>query len=133
MLERLSDKNPCDSCKVDRQIGNPNRWECECDRCLKHSEWKDECIKRLEEYEIAEENGMIVILPCKVGDIVYIIFDQKIYKGKCDGFEYDRLMSNWFINIKTPDLGKTFEIFEDIGKTIFFTKEEAEKALGEMK
>ena len=69
----------------------------------------------------------------KVGDIVYIIFDQKIYKGKCDGFEYDRLMSNWFINIKTPDLGKTFEIFGDIGKTIFFTKEEAEKALGEMK
>ena len=92
----------------------------------------EKAIKKLGELEDAEDKGRLVVLPCKARDMVYIIFDKKIYKGKCDGFEYDRLMSNWFIKIKTPDLGKTFEIFEDIGKTIFFTKEEAEKALKEM-
>ena len=92
----------------------------------------NQAIKKLAEYEKAEEEGRVMILPCKAGDTVYIIFDKKIYEGKCNGFEYDRIMSDWFINIKTPDLGKTFEIFGDIGKTIFFKKEEAEKALKEM-
>lgn len=40
MTERLSNKNPCNACKVDRQIGNPNRWECECDSCDKPIDWK---------------------------------------------------------------------------------------------
>lgn len=57
LTERLSNKNPCNDCKVDRQIGNPNRWECECDRCDKPNDWKNECVKKLAEYEIAEEEG----------------------------------------------------------------------------
>ena len=65
MTERLSNKNPRNACKVDRQIGNQNRWECECDRCSKPNEWKNECIKKLAEYETAEEEGRLVVLPCK--------------------------------------------------------------------
>lgn len=54
-MEKLSEKNPCKSCKVDRQTGNPYSWQCECDRCLKPSRWKDECVKKLEKYEQSEE------------------------------------------------------------------------------
>lgn len=50
-MNKLSDKNPCDTCTVDRQIGNPYRWQCECDRCQKPYEWKKECVNRLSEYE----------------------------------------------------------------------------------
>lgn len=50
-MNKLSDKNPCDICTVDRQIGNPYLWQCECDRCQKPYEWKKECVNRLREYE----------------------------------------------------------------------------------
>lgn len=50
-MERLSDKNPCNTCTIDRQIGNPYRWQCECDRCQKPDNWKDECIEKLKQYE----------------------------------------------------------------------------------
>ena len=115
MTERLSDKNPCDSCKVDRQIGNPNRWECECSRCDKPNDWKNDCIKRLAEYETAEEEGRLVVLPCKVGARVYEIY-QLCGAGVWEIEEH---------KIKLEDLDK-------IGITVFLTREEAEKALKEM-
>lgn len=34
-MERSSDKNPCNNCTVDRQIGNTYRHQCEYDRGLK--------------------------------------------------------------------------------------------------
>ncbi len=73
MTERLSNKNPCNDCKVDRQIGNPNRWQCECDRCDKPNDWKNDCVKKLAEYEAAEEDGLLKVLPCKVGDTLFVI------------------------------------------------------------
>lgn len=140
MLERLSDKNPCDSCKVDRQIGNPNRWECECDRCLKHSEWKDECIKRLAEYETAEEEGRLVILPCKIGQCVYTNHSmvgwymrktERPYLGRVVFIGLNAEES--FFNIVFGE-GKMLQYkFSDIGKTVFLTREEAEKALRDLK
>lgn len=54
-MEKLSDKNPCNVCAADRQTGNPYRHQCECDRCLKPGRWKDECIKKLKEYEDLEQ------------------------------------------------------------------------------
>ena len=115
MIERLSDKNPCDSCKVDRQIGNPNRWECECSRCDKPNDWKNDCIKKLAEYENAEEEGRLKVLPCEVGTRVYEIYQ---FCG-CGAWEIEEH------KIKLEDLDK-------IGKTVFLTREEAEKALKEM-
>ena len=119
MTERLSNKNPCNDCKVDRQIGNPNRWECECDMCGKPYEWKNDCIKKLAEYETAEEEGRLVVLPCKVGDFVYKIIYQR------DNFD-DRSY-----RIVT-EVRFRLDMIDDIGKTIFLTREEAEKALKEM-
>ena len=115
MTERLSDKNPCTNCKADRQIGNPNRWECECDSCDKPIDWKNDCVKKLEEYETAEDEGRLVVLPCKVGTRVYEIYQ---FCG-CGAWEIEEH------KIKLEDLDK-------IGKTVFITEEEAEKALKEM-
>ena len=94
VTERLSNKNPCNDCKVDRQIGNPNRWQCECDRCSKPYEWKNDCIKKLAEYETAEEEGKLVILPkCNIGDTVYLPIDSQnnIYTGTVVGLEYAKM------------------------------------------
>lgn len=145
MIERLSDKNPCNSCKVDRQIGNPNRWECECSRCDKPSDWKNDCIKKLSEYETAEEEGRLVVLPCKVGDTVYEIRSDytkcsvcgdKFNEYECQGCEHECDSRKIYTIYEY-----TMYILEDIvqhircnnwGKTIFTTREEDEKALKEM-
>lgn len=92
--------------------------------------------RKLQEYETAEEEGRLVILPkCNIGDTVYlpIDFQNKIYTGEIEGFEYAKMRNTWVAKIRTDD-GKTcYEAFEDFGKTVFFTREEAEKALEDMK
>ena len=145
MTERLSDKNPCNSCKVDRQIGNPNRWECECSRCEKPNDWKNDCIKKLSEYETAEREGRLVVLPCKAGDTVYEIRSDytecSAYGDKYDGYGCEGCE----VECDSRKIYKieeyTMYLLENIvwhircgnwGKTIFTTREEAEKALKEM-
>lgn len=128
MTERLSDKNPCNSCKVDRQIGNPNRWECECSRCDKPNDWKNGCIKKLAEYETAEEEGRLVVLPCKVGDAVYL---PNEYAGMVAEFkivEFCMFTDGYTI---IDDYGNEYRI-KDFGKIIFLTREEAENELKEL-
>lgn len=79
-------------------------------------------------------NGVIVP-PCKVGDTVYGIYTH-YRNGKQSVFEYDveeliycsnRGVRPWII---TCFGGTRFDNC-DFGKTVFFTREEAEKALAE--
>lgn len=77
-------------------------------------------IDKLAEYEAAEEEGILVVLPCKVGDFVYKIIYQR------DNFD-DRPY-----RIVTK-VRFRFDMIDDIGKTIFLTREEAEKKLEEIK
>ena len=72
-------------------------------------------IQKLGEYETADEEGRLVVLPCKVGIRVYEIYQFCGY-GAWEIEEH---------KIKLEDLDK-------IGKTVFLTREEAEKALKEM-
>ena len=124
MTESLSNKNPCNDCKIDRQIGNPNRWECECDICSKPYEWKNDCIKKLAEYETAEEEGRLVVLPCKVGTTVYVI-DYTWNYGEIG----DKAKRNYFIK----RMSFVYGMINVFNKTVFLTRKEAEKALEEMK
>jgi hypothetical protein len=87
-----------------------------------------ELYNRLKEYEDAEEAGLLVRLPCKVGDVVYAAFeDEDVLCGEvyaistCDG-------TNWF-SVRY-DCGLRFDHkWCEIGKIVFFTREEAEAAL----
>lgn len=130
-MERLTDKNPCNSCNADRQIGNPNRWQCECSRCSKLPTWKNECIKKLKEYENAEEQGLLLKLQCKIGDEAYEIHPLT---GKIT----TRKITNISI-YNAPDLtifyisGNYLILDENIGKTVFLKRDEAEEALRKMK
>ena len=123
VTERLSNKNPCNDCRIDRQIGNPNRWECECDRCEKPNDWKNECVKKLAEYETAEEEGRLVVLPCKVGSTVYRILYTLAF-----GEIGDKAEKHYFIRETSFEYG----MIDDLNETVFLTREEAEKALKEM-
>lgn len=74
---------------------------------------------RLRELAEADKDGRVLILPCKLGTKVYRI------RYKIADYPDDpelEIATTWF----TP------EYREDIGKTVFFTHKEAEKALQEM-
>ena len=93
------------------------------------------CVEKLAEYETAEEEGRLVILPkCNIGDTVYIPIDfqNKIYTGTVDGFEYSPRRNKWVVKIITDDGEKCYEAFDDFGKTFFLDIEDAAKALKEM-
>ena len=78
-----------------------------------------EAIDKLTEYETAEEEGRLVVLPCKVGDIVYKIMCQR---DNFDDRPYRIVTAVKF----------TLDMTDDIGKKVFLTREEAEKALKRM-
>ena len=76
----------------------------------------NQAIKKLAEYEDAEEQGRLIILPCKIGSPVYKIMYQR------DNFD-DRL----YPIVTTVNF--TYEMIDQIGKTVFYTPEEAEEKL----
>lgn len=91
-------------------------------------------------------NGAI-LLPCKIGDIIYVmskswhveiddissyqITNLTITQNK-KGVWTKKYRAMYLKNGKTIDSQINFE-FDDIGKTVFLTREEAEKKLEEMK
>ena len=84
-----------------------------------------EIANRLAEYEDMEEQGLLVRLPCKVGDTIYRCGDpiKKIYEWQ---IAYVEVYEDETVFVDDSD--NTF-VEADIGKTVFLTREEAEKAL----
>lgn len=83
---------------------------------------------RLRELAEADKDGRLVVLPCKVGNTVYFALLGRIIEKQVFS-----IVS--FSNSTRIYCGGTSEYFrpEDIGKTFFLTREEAEKALEAMK
>lgn len=79
---------------------------------------------RLRELAEADKDGRLVVLPCKVGDTVYLIVTKraKVYMPEFSFVKKSRLT---FLNME--------RVLQDFGKTVFLTREEAEKALEAMK
>lgn len=85
-------------------------------------------LERLEKLAEADKDGRLVVLPCKVGDMVYFALLGRIIEKQVFS-----IVS--FSDSTRIYCGGTSEYFrpEDIGKTFFLTHEEAEKALEAMK
>ena len=87
---------------------------------------------RLRELAEADKDGRVVVLPCKVGDRLYEVTGRKtisVYKVKAIRVELFSLFIEWDIvegfvwqSLSGINAG-------EIGKTVFLTREEAEKAL----
>lgn len=70
--------------------------------------------KKLKAYEDAEEQGLLIHLPCKVGTLVYEAYSI----AGISGVDEHRLK---------------FEDIPNFGKTVFLTQEQAEQALQALK
>ena len=89
----------------------------------------NEVFDRLQEYEVAEEQGQIIVPPCKVGDTVWCIIEgfNQVMEGRVRRFT---VFDN-FINVYCGINGYFEQVYmdKDFGKTAFRTREEAEAAL----
>ena len=93
-------------------------------------------LDRLRELVEADKDGRVVVLPCKVGDTVYFAHAHPILRYKVTGYE----MGNASISqVRSKHVDEETGIAFDftfrpssIGKTVFLSREEAEKALAEM-
>ena len=98
------------------------RFKADCIKDAEEHEQLAEWLEELKSYKEAEEQGLLVKLPCKVGDMVYKLwyYDGKPYKIQQHV-------------IRT--LSELCGIMEakKLGKSVFLTREEAEKKLEEMK
>ena len=84
--------------------------------------------KELDNYRQAESEGRLIVLPCKVGDTVF-----EITNLPGDGAIQMRFVAEiaWLSGHGTVLLSPGLVIgFDDFGKTVFLTREEAEAALG---
>ena len=79
--------------------------------------------ERLRELAEADKDGRLVVLPCKIGDAVYLIVTKRarIYTPEFRFIKKSRLT---FLNME--------RVLQDFGKAAFLTHEEAEAALRKM-
>ena len=104
----------------------------------------DTALERLAEYEDLEEQGRLVKLPCKVGDMVYLVcsrysecsrYKERFEEYSCQGCE-DECDSHkeYYIHINhSVSIEWIVRNLNNFGKTVFLTKEEAEQKLKELK
>lgn len=133
------------SCDVDRVgLDGAELIEKLTDRCARYAEeiavlqektrWVP-VTERLRELAEADRDGRLVVLPCKVGDIVWANLDGMRHTRKCV-IEFANIGSHvTTIVFSTVDgLREQYGVNPiSFGKTVFLTREEAERALEAMK
>ena len=115
----------------------------------------DYSISRMVELMNADKDGRVVVLPCKVGEHIFTVGSPKIVESKVDAiyqdarepvvcvmFDCDSDCAGCPFYTPLPDQEGDFRCagelreaeisFAKFGKTVFLTREEAEKALQEM-
>ena len=92
---------------------------------------EQEGVARLREISEADKDGRVVVLPCKVGDVVYGFHGEKTILPMVAKW-IETNTDGWCIAVQYTPMAPRFYRFSDFGKTVFLTREEAKKALQEM-
>lgn len=130
-MERLTIRNS------DGSVSQPTdlKWAEALDRLAAYEDAGP--IDRLLELAEADKDGRLVVLPCKVGDTVWItgsvrrLYSEKVRTFFCGNPSYGRGMADNSVQmIRTTGCDIPIREF---GKTVFLTREEAEEALEAMK
>lgn len=117
-MERLTERNPS---WIDDEL-----WESACEP---DCEEIDAVYRKLKEYEDLEEQGRLIKLPCKVGDVVYVKMASysKTHYAEAEVRDFVHFVSHGFCVVVTSKYFDKENIpFSEFGKTVFLTKAEAE-------
>lgn len=124
-MERLTEKNDVGSHyfpKCFEKCGGLGA-SGKCDNC----ENTISVCEKLGAYEDAEEQGLILRLPCKVGSNIYRITDDGVEVAVCR----EMTVADKEMYIESVTLCDWIS-FDEIGKSVFLTRDEAEAKLKEM-
>lgn len=88
---------------------------------------------RLRELAEADKDGRVVVLPCKVGQRVFALMDMDKHISECEVTQIGMGNEIGFIGLEPIGArGREYGVaLNGFGKTVFLTREEAEKALEE--
>ena len=93
-------------------------------------------VDRMKELAEADKDGRLVVPPCKAGDTVYEVTSRKTiseYRVKAIRVELFCTFIEWDIVAGFVDKSIFGVPVNEIGKTVFLTREEAKRALEAMK
>lgn len=139
------DSIPCD--EIEKAIERLREYEntgLTPEQMIEHERLFVEMREEFEEYKSLENEGLLLKLPCKVGDTVYCIHDrytkcsaynERFEEYNCQGceLECDSKKEYYIAETITDTFFCALSMLEGrLGKSIFLTKEEAEAKLKEM-
>ena len=116
-----------------------------CIKCAEEHEQLAEWLEELKSYKDLEEQGLLVRLPCKLKNKLYHFYGIDLEDNFADATSDEIIMEvvvtefiidSYEITIKCiTDWNSPYEYLPvaEFGKTVFLTREEAEKKLEEMK
>lgn len=92
-------------------------------------------LMELKKYQEADKDGRLVVLPCKVGQRVFALLDTDKHISECEVKQIGVGNKIGFIGLEPIGArGREYGVaLNGFGKTVFLTREEAEKALEAMK
>lgn len=140
-MERLTERSANSNMVWFKDCENDNARLEPCEMTAHHNRM---VIEKLSTYEDLEEQGRLIKLPCKVGDIVYCIFNmytkcthsnEEFDEYNCQGCEYecDSKKENYVQDMGAYSLDWIVTNLNNFGKTVFLTKSEAEAKLKELR
>ena len=138
-MKRLTQRCGCGICGSNKKVILYPLYKIGGDEYMDHG-LINQCFEKLAMYEDLEEQGLLLRLPCKVGDTAYYLHRAYLKNADkwVDVIDEVEVVSfvlsiNIFVNVKyyvgSERIGKVLTPY----KTLFFTKAEAEKALEKMK
>lgn len=130
------DEIKLEPCQMPREYLNTGLTpeQCENAKVIIESAFSDDTSKaeRIRELLKADRVGRLVVLPCKVGDVVYGFYGEKTILPMVAKW-IETNTDGWCIAAQYTPMAPKFYRFSDFGKTVFLTREEAKKALEAMK
>ena len=132
----------CSQRKVWERLKAYEDTELDPEMCANYKTFEDEAIskgvpfKRIVALMEADRAGLLVVLPCKVGDTLYEVTGRKTiseYRVKAIRVELFCVFIEWEIEKGFVWQSLAGITQNEIGKTVFLTREEAEAALEAMK
>ena len=87
-------------------------------------------INRLRKFAEADRDGRVIVLPCEVGHAAYWVHNGIITDCHINRIQVNR--KGVFLCLKNKKSHGAFRVDTCLGKTVFLTREEAEKALAEL-
>lgn len=133
-LRYCSNDYPCKTCPVELQKDESTCIGVLFKHCIDQIERDQKEIEALRELAVADKDGRVVVLPCKVSQRVFALLDTDKHISECEVKQIGLGDEIGFVGLEPIDARwREYGVsLKGFGKTVFLTREEAEKALAEM-